>query len=319
MALGRPPDIWKNICLAFAGGPNLSTEADPRNVFVIHGRNADARREVFKFLRAIGLHPIEWSEAVGLTGQGSPYVGDVLDKAFAKAPAIVALLTPDDVVYLDRRLAERDDDPELEVQHQARPNVLYEAGMAMGMKPDSTVIVEFGKLKSFSDIHGRHTVRLNNSQERRLELVNRLKRAGCAVNLEATDWLTDGDLTPPDMESGGSPLGKRVPKSRVGDDPVLDARYMSSGKRGTGTIEISNRGRGDAYDVTVVNLKELGLVVAGEEELPISRLPAGKSVACLHLHSHLGDQRKSYFTMQLSGRTEDGRAIQNEAFVSTGA
>jgi hypothetical protein len=243
----------------------------------------------------------------------------VLDKAFATAPAIVALLTPDDVVYLDHRLAERANDPELEVQYQARPNVLYEAGMAMGMKPDHTVIVEFGKLKTFSDIHGRHTVRLNNSHEKRLELANRLKRAGCEVSLEGTDWLTDADLTPPDMGSEGLPLGKRVPKSRVGDDPVLDARYVSSGKRGMGTIEISNRGRGDAYDVTVVNLKEIGLVVAGEEELPIPKLPAGKSVACLHLHSYLGDQRKSYFTMQLSGRTEDGRVVEREAFVSTGA
>lgn len=291
---------------------------NPRKVFVIHGRNAKARKEVFSFLRAIGLSPIEWSEAVGLTGQGSPYVGHVLDTAFAIAPAIVALLTPDDIVYLDRRLTDKDDDPELVPQHQARPNVLFEAGMAMGMKPDNTVIVEFGNIKSFSDIHGRHVVRLDNSLAMRQELANRLKRAGCEVSLGGTDWHTVGDLTPPDMQADGSPLGKRVPKSKAGVGPVLDARYVTSGKRGTGIIEIMNRGRSDAYEVTIANLEELDLVMAGVDELPIPRLPAGKSVGCLHLNSYLGNRQKSYFTMRLSGKTDDGTLVEQDAFISTG-
>jgi len=289
-----------------------------RKVFVIHGRNSNARKEVYTFLRAIGLSPIEWSEAVGLTEQGSPYVGHILDKAFTIAPAIVALFTPDDIVYLDQRLTDRDDDPELLPQHQARPNVLFEAGMAMGMKPDNTVIVEFGKLKAFSDIHGRHTVRLDNTLAMRQELANRLRRAGCEVSLEGVDWHSAGDLTAPDMQSDGSPLGKRVPKSKVGSGPLLDARYVGSGKRGTGVIEIMNKGRGDAYEVTIANLEELELVMAGADELPILKLPAGKSVGCLHLNSYLGNRQKSYFTVRLSGKTEDGRVVEQDAFISTG-
>ena len=54
-------------------------ETDPRQVFVIHGRNEPARMGLFTFLRSIGLKPIEWSEAIAMTGQGSPYIGDVLD------------------------------------------------------------------------------------------------------------------------------------------------------------------------------------------------------------------------------------------------
>ena len=63
-----------------------NNEADLRSVFVIHGRNEPARKGLFDFLRAIGLSPIEWSEAISMTGSASPYIGDVLDAAFRRAP-----------------------------------------------------------------------------------------------------------------------------------------------------------------------------------------------------------------------------------------
>ena len=47
--------------LAGRGVPQKPT--DTRTVFVVHGRNERAREAMFEFLRAIGLHPLEWSEA----------------------------------------------------------------------------------------------------------------------------------------------------------------------------------------------------------------------------------------------------------------
>jgi CAP12/Pycsar effector protein, TIR domain len=58
---------------------SASATADTRRrVFVVHGRNEAAREAMFRFLRALGLGPLEWSEAVALTKSGTPYVGDVL-------------------------------------------------------------------------------------------------------------------------------------------------------------------------------------------------------------------------------------------------
>jgi predicted nucleotide-binding protein len=71
---------------------------DPRNMFVIHGRNEPARKGLFEYLRVIGLDPIEWSEAIQMTGKGSPYTDKVFDTAFASAQAVVVLQTPDDVL-----------------------------------------------------------------------------------------------------------------------------------------------------------------------------------------------------------------------------
>jgi predicted nucleotide-binding protein len=167
--------------------------SDKKRVFVVHGRNNRLRSDFFAFLRALHLEPIEWSEAIAATGEASPYIGDVLSAAFSQAQAIVVLMTPDDSVVLKKPFQNENDEPyEKTFFGQARPNVLFEAGLAFGHDPKRTVIVQVGKLKPFSDIHGRHIVRLDDSSERRQEVANRLRTAGCAVCTEGSDWLSVG-------------------------------------------------------------------------------------------------------------------------------
>ena len=169
--------------------------ADPRVVFVVHGRNTAARDALFDFLRAVGLHPLEWSEAVEATGSASPYIGEVLDAAFSVAQAVVVLLTPDDDARLRQHFWKESDSPyETMAGSQPRPNVLFEAGMAMGRDARRTVLVELGMLRPISDIAGRHTIRLDDTSQRRQDLAQRLKRAGCSVNIEGTDWHSSGDF-----------------------------------------------------------------------------------------------------------------------------
>ena len=168
---------------------------DRAKVFVVHGRNSAVRDAMFSFLRAIGLKPIEWSEAVLATGHATPYIGDILDAAFPQAQAVVVLLTPDDEARLRPEFVQ-DDDPlyEKDLSGQARPNVLFEAGRAMGRDSERTVLVEIGVLRPFSDIAGRHVVRFDGSSQRRQELAQRLEAAGCEVSRKGTDWHTTGDF-----------------------------------------------------------------------------------------------------------------------------
>ena len=74
---------------------------------------------------------------------------------------------------------------------QPRPNVLLEAGMALAVDPDNTVLVEIGRIRRASDLDGLNTVRLSNASEARYALRNRLITAGCAV-AETGDWLQPG-------------------------------------------------------------------------------------------------------------------------------
>ena len=172
-----------------------SPTADAREVFVVHGRNEAARRALFDFLRAIDLRPLEWAEAVQSTGAGAPYVGQVLDAAFSRAHAVVVLMTPDDEARLKPSLqAEGDPADEAKLTGQARPNVLFEAGMAMARSQDRTILVELGSLRPFSDIAGRHKIRIEDTTERRQDLAQRLESAGCPVRLKGADWQSAGDF-----------------------------------------------------------------------------------------------------------------------------
>jgi len=165
-------------------------------VFVVHGRNLKARDAMFTFLRSIGLKPLEWSQAIKLTREPSPYVGTILETAFREAAAIIVLLTPDDEAKLRTEfVTKKDPIHEKKLTGQARPNVLFEAGMAFGRDSNSTVLVQIGEVRPFSDIAGRHMLHMSNEATSRNELATRLANAGCNVDTAGDDWLTAGDFT----------------------------------------------------------------------------------------------------------------------------
>jgi predicted nucleotide-binding protein len=122
-------------------------------------------------------------------------VGEILEAAFREAAAIVVLMTPDDEARLLPAFRKPDDPAyEQELTAQARPNVLFEAGMAFGKASNSTVLIQLGHLRPFSDIGGRHVVFLSNEVTSRQEFVTKLANAGCNVDTKGTDWLTVGDF-----------------------------------------------------------------------------------------------------------------------------
>ena len=166
---------------------------DTKTVMVVYGRDGDARRALFDFLRALRLDPQEWGKLVADTGKAAPYVGEVLEKAFEEAAAVVVLFTPDDEARLREELR-GDDESEYEVEltGQARPNVLFEAGMALGLHPDRTLLVELGSLRPFSDIYGRNVVRLDGTEGPLRDIARRLETAGCDVDTSGGDWAHPG-------------------------------------------------------------------------------------------------------------------------------
>ena len=171
------------------------SQVDPKKVFVVYGRNEKAREAMFAFLRSIGLDPLEWLHGVSMTSDASPLVPQILETAFNQVQAFVVLLSGDDEARLREPFRkESDEQYENELTPQARPNVLFEAGLAFGTQPHRVVLVEFGKLRPFSDTVGRYTVRINNDINSRQQLAILLRNAGCIVNLDGTDWHTAGNF-----------------------------------------------------------------------------------------------------------------------------
>jgi len=166
-----------------------------KKIWVVYGRNDKARTSLFRFLRALELTPVEFSSAIKDTRSGSPYVGEILEKAFASVHSVVVLLTGDDEARLRGTYRKKSDpDYEAKLTPQLRPNVLFEAGMAFGRYPRNTVVVQIGGVRPFSDIVGRHVIHLDNTSETRTEFANRLGGIGCALNMSGTDWLSEGDF-----------------------------------------------------------------------------------------------------------------------------
>lgn len=184
------------------------TMLNNKNIFVVHGRNNIARDSLFAFLRALNLNPIEWDEAVKMTGKASPFIGEILNKAFSEAQAVVVLLSGDDEARLKKEFQNADDPPyEKNLTAQARPNVLFEAGMAFARHEDRTVLVQIGsELRPFSDIAGRHIIKLNNLPEQRNTLAQRLKTAGCPVDTSGRDWYSAGNFELSNLSSQNDDL-----------------------------------------------------------------------------------------------------------------
>jgi predicted nucleotide-binding protein len=174
------------------------------SVFVVHGRDEALRKSMFAFLRALSLVPIEWEQAVHEAKGANPDIKDIIETSMMRGQAVVVLFSPDEIAYLKEHLCGADDKKtEGKPAGQARPNVIFEAGLALGAHPEKTVIVQVGKVRPFSDIAGKHLVRLSDEPGKRNDLANRLSKIGCDVNKIGNDWLTAGTFDPSEPKAKG--------------------------------------------------------------------------------------------------------------------
>lgn len=291
---------------------------DPRAVFVVHGRNKALSGAMFEFLRAIDLRPIEWDRAVELTKEASPYIGQILDAAFDHAQAVVVLMTPDEIAYLQTQYGTSDTDSDTLPAAQARPNVLFEAGMALGRDAKRTVLVEVGAVRPFSDVAGRHAVRLTNDTVARQALANRLRTAGCPVDVIGSHWHTAGDFTPPAPPGGGKALGRRVPSNSARRVVDFDAKFHERGGNRIGKLQVINRGTETAYEVTLTVPEDAALDL--HRANPIDKIPGhGTSVTVDAMNRGRflggGQEFKDAFDLAITARTESGEEVHQEVFI----
>jgi predicted nucleotide-binding protein len=170
-----------------------------RNVFVVYGRDEQARQAVFGLLRRLDLRPLEWEPLVRAGKAGAPFLGQVVADAPAQAQAAVVVLTPDDTVMLHPDLrGVHEDRFELYPALQSRPNVLIELGIVLAVYPENTIILEFGQLRPIADLNGRNVIRFHEGisvAETVRKIAGRLEEAGCPVDDSGADWLDSAAFT----------------------------------------------------------------------------------------------------------------------------
>jgi predicted nucleotide-binding protein len=178
------------------GALDAAPQAQPdtaKRVFVVYGRDGALAKSFFDLLYSVGLQPLEWERLVGPTGTTAPYLGDVVRMAPHLAQANLVLLSPDDIVELHPDLFQRGDHAYERAQAgQARPNVLFELGLAYMAYPERTVIVEVGQLRPIADLAGLNVIRFDGSAPAVKKVIGRLTQAGCPADTSGESWLDPG-------------------------------------------------------------------------------------------------------------------------------
>jgi len=154
-----------------------------RTVFIVHGRDTEALSLIRKWITENSLSPITFADAKMLVDTPVPTVLQVVDRGMKEAQAILVLVTPDDITRLSGVHVKTEVDEE--ERKQARPNVIFEAGMAFGRYRDRTVLVEYEEPSMFSDVLGHYAVRVTKVEdglEGLDDLYKQLKVAGCELD-----------------------------------------------------------------------------------------------------------------------------------------
>ncbi|MEZ4788915.1 MAG: nucleotide-binding protein [Flavobacteriales bacterium] len=132
-------------------------------VFIVHGRDHQALAELSKFVRSLGLEVLPFEHVANDKG-GNPFVADVVSEGIQQAELVLVLFTPDELAALydpvSGNLARNERSGS---RWQARPNVIFEAGIAFAMKRERTALLTLGAdVELFSDVSGMHFVNLAN-------------------------------------------------------------------------------------------------------------------------------------------------------------
>lgn len=160
----------------------LTQNTDPRAVFIVHGRNIPLKDELVRFLTHIDVRPISWTEAAQATHRTMPFTLDIVRAGMAAARAVIVIFSPDDEARLRPQFhREHDGMQERSLTGQARQNVLLEAGMAMALAPDRTILVRIGRPREVSDIQGINWIDLDDGWDSRTRLLHELQAAGVQV------------------------------------------------------------------------------------------------------------------------------------------
>jgi predicted nucleotide-binding protein len=157
-------------------GVPVTSARNPKNIFIVHGHDADSRDQLELALHRLGLQPFILMNTSGggrtiieaLEGQiGRDYTSD-----FG-----IVLMTPDDFGYSKK-------DGATKAEPRARQNVILEAGMLLASLTRSRMaIVVKGHLEMPSDLQGIIHLGYNDHVKEIIpKLCQRLKEAGFDLN-----------------------------------------------------------------------------------------------------------------------------------------
>jgi predicted nucleotide-binding protein len=159
--------------------PTATHQSKDTVIFVVHGRDPEARDQLELILHRLGLEPF----VLQVTGGGGDTLIEALEKMIGKTAQSsfgIVLATPDDIGYL------KADGPQ-EAKARARQNVVMEMGMLLAsLTRKRCAILTKGYVEMPSNMGGVITIPFNDHvRETVPQLVQRLQEAGFKLNAAA--------------------------------------------------------------------------------------------------------------------------------------
>ena len=147
-------------------------QIDSKKVFVVHGRDNEARERVARFLEQLELTPVILAEQ---SNQGRTIIEKF--ERHAQAAFAVVLLTPDDVGALES--------DKNNLGPRARQNVIFELGFFIGrLGRERVCALTNGEMQIPSDYAGVVYIPLDDADGWKIKLGKELKSAGLDINAE---------------------------------------------------------------------------------------------------------------------------------------
>jgi predicted nucleotide-binding protein len=162
-----------------AGDAPIAAAESGKQIFVVHGRDTEARDQLELILRRLGLEPF----VLQVTGGGGDTLIEALERMIGKTAQSafgIVLATPDDMGYLKQ-------DGPTEAKARARQNVIMEMGMLLAsLTRKNCAILQKGFVDLPSNMGGVITIPFNTHvREAVPKLVQRLQESGFKLDAAA--------------------------------------------------------------------------------------------------------------------------------------
>ncbi len=145
-----------------------------QKVFVIYGQDEDAHNTLNLFIRSLELKELTFDEIANSLGT-NPFIADIVVAGVQQADAVIALFTPDEQAALFSSDGKYADNDSQGARWQARPNVIFEAGLAYS-QPEKTILVTLGTdVSLFSDVSGIHFINFDKDETQNKKSKYRLR------------------------------------------------------------------------------------------------------------------------------------------------
>lgn len=163
--------------VSYSGGMNASSPPVPaprnkRNVFIVHGRDNEAKQEASRFIESLGLKAIVLHEQAS----GGKTIIEKIEHYANDADFALVLYTPCD---LGRGVSEGNQPP----NKRARQNVVFEHGYLIGrLGRENVCALKKGDIETPNDISGVVYVDFDPAGAWKAEVVRELRSCGYKIN-----------------------------------------------------------------------------------------------------------------------------------------